>query len=368
MSKRGNREGSVYRRGDGRWAASISLPAGKRRTFYGKTRQEVSRKLTNALRDRDLGLPTLQERQRLDSFLMQWLEAARPTVKPMTWKRYEEYVRIHLIPVVGHVRLARLTPQHLQDLYRRKLEDGLSPTTVHHIHAVMHRALRQALRWGLVLRNVSDAVDSPRTASYETQPLSPEQAGQLLDAARGDRLEALYMMALTTGMRQGELLGLHWKNVDLVQGVIQVRTTLRPGGEFGGPKSSSGRRQITLVQIAVDALQRHRRRQIEERVALGPDWEDLDLVFTNTTGNHLDANNLRHRAFPAVLQKAGLSRIRFHDLRHSTATLLLSLGVHPKVVQELLGHSHIAITMDTYSHVMPNLQKEAMVELNNLLA
>ena len=169
-------------------------------------------------------------------------------------------------------------------------------------------------------------------------------------------------------MRQGELLALRWRDVDLAQGVVHVRATLQPGGKIGGPKSSSGRRQISLVEIAVDALQRHRRRQIEERLALGPDWENLDLVYTNTKGNHIDANNLRHRAFPAVLQKAGLPRMRFHDLRHSTATLLLSLGVHPKVVQELLGHSQIAVTMDTYSHVMPNLQREAMAELNSLLA
>ena len=182
-----------------------------------------------------------------------------------------------------------------------------------------------------------------------------------------DRLEALYALALTTGMRQGELLALNWRDVDMDLGKIQVRGNLQSTGGAAEPKTSSGRRQITLTSLALEALKRHRIRQNEERLAIGPAWTDLGLIFTNTVGGYLDVNNLRHRAFPRLLEISGAPRIRFHDLRHSTATLLLSQGVHPKVVQELLEHSQISVTLNTYSHVLPDMQREAMAEMDALL-
>jgi integrase len=368
MSKRGNNEGSIYKRKDGRWSAALVVDGGKRRYLYGKTRQDVARKLNAALRDRELGLPSVQEHESVQQFLGRWLETARPALRRTTYKRYEQYVRLHMVPSLGNVRLSRLTPRHLQQLYTAKLEQGLSPTTVHHLHAVLHCALSRALKLGLVVRNVADAVDSPRPTRTEIQPLNPEQARRLLAAARGDRLEALYALALTTGMRQGELLAIRWRQADLDRGALQVLGTLEPDGIIEDPKSATGRRQITLTKLAIDALRRHRVSQNEERLAAGPAWTDLGLVFTNTVGGYLDANNLRHRGFPRLLEKAELPRMRFHDLRHSTATLLLSLGVHPKVVQELLGHSQISVTLDTYSHVLPNLHGEAMIEMDRLLA
>ena len=371
MKKRGNREGTIYKRKDGRWAASVSLGwdggVPRRKTFYGKTRQEVAAKLAAGIRDRDLGLPGLPERQSVSQYLSQWLETTRPTIGSATFKRYEEYVRLHASPIIGHHRVSRLAPQHLQRLYARKLGEGLSPTTVNHLHAVLHRALGQALRLSLIGRNPADAVDAPRKARYEIQPLTAEQSRQLLKGARGDRLEALYVLALTTGMRQGELLGLRWRNVDFAQSKVQLRGNLSWARVIAEPKGNKGR-LITMTALAVDALRRHRIRQNEERLAMGPTWTDHDLVFTNAIGGYLDANNLRHRAFPKVLERSGVPWIRFHDLRHSTATLLLSLGVHPKVVQELLGHSQISVTLDTYSHVVPDMQREAMAQMNALLA
>ena len=217
-------------------------------------------------------------------------------------------------------------------------------------------------------RNPTDAVDPPRNAHSEIQPLTAEQSRRPLKAAGGDRLGALYVLALTTGMRQGELLALPWRDVDLAQGKIQVRGTLQRNGVVAEPKTGKGRRQITLPAFVADALKRHRVRQNEERPAAGPAWTDRGLVFTNNVGGHLDANNLRHRAFPKLLDRAGVPRIRFHDLRHSAATLLLGLGTNPKVVQELLGHSQISVTLDTYSHVLPNMQRDAMAEMDRLLA
>ena len=367
MAKRGNNEGSIYKRSDGRWAAALTLPGGKRRTLYGKTRQEVARSLTTALRDRETGLPVLPERQMVAEFLTHWLKMVKPTIRRSTFIRYEEHVRLHTVPIIGKIHLPRLTPQHLQDLYAKKLAEGLSPTSVRHLHTVLHRALKQALRWDLVVRNVSEAVDPPRRARSEYQALTVEEVRRLLAASKGNRLEALYVLAVTTGMRRGELLGLHWRDVYLDQGTLQVRYTLQQGGYVGEPKTAKARRQIDLPTLAVEALQRHRIHQLKDRYEAGPRWSDTDFVFTNALGNYVDPDNLRHRTFAPLLRRAELPSIRFHDLRHTSATLLLALDTRPKVVQELSGHSQIAVTRDVYSHVLPTMQREAMNGLDDLL-
>ena len=210
-------------------------------------------------------------------------------------------------------------------------------------------------------------MDPPKQAYFEPQTLSVEEARTLIQSARGDRLEALCVLALTTGMRQGELLGLHWTDIDLEEGCLHVKTALRSGGSIKQPKSEKHRRSIMLTPIGIEALRRHQSKQNEERLQAGPAWIDRRLVFTNTIGNHVDVHNLRKRAYPGLLNRAGLRHVRFHDLRHSTATLLLSLGIHPKIVQEILGHTNISVTMDIYSHAMPTLQKDAMESLNELL-
>lgn len=367
MAKRGNNEGTIYKRNDGRWTAAVSLENGRRRYLYGKTRQEVSGKLNKALHEKELGIPVPSERQTVEQFLRQWLDTIRPTLEDSTFTRYEQYVRLHTVPHIGKVRLARVTPQHLQRLYAQKLEEGLSPTTVNHLHACIHRALAHAVQWELIARNVADQVDPPKNAYYDAQPLTADEAKQLLAASRGERFEALYVIALTTGMRQGELLGLHWSEIDLDQGLLYVRKALKRGGFVKDPKSSKHRRAIILTPIGIDALRKHRVQQNEERLQVGPAWNDVGLVFANKIGSIVDTDNLRHRDFPRLLKKADLRRVRFHDLRHSTATLLLSLGIHPKIVQEILGHSNISVTMDVYSHALPTLQRDAMESLNKLL-
>lgn len=191
MGKRGQGEGSISKRADGRWMARLTLPGGGRKYIYGKTRNEVAKQLTSALRDKDKGLPVVPERQTVARFLADWLGATRPTVKVTTFTRYEEFCRRHITPTLGTLKLAALTPQHLQGLYGQKLEEGLSPTTVGQLHRILHRALSQALRWGLVAVNVSEAVDPPRKDRVELRTLSPEEARGFLQAARGDRLEAL---------------------------------------------------------------------------------------------------------------------------------------------------------------------------------
>ncbi len=371
MGKRANGEGSIYKRADGRWCASITLPKGKRAHFLGKDRGEVVKKLTAARKSRDDGLPVIVERQNVSQFMQSWLVTTKPSLRERTWVRYEQYVRLHIEPTLGKFALTRLTPQHLQRLYADRLHAGLSPTTVHHLHATVHRALKQAVRWNLVVRNVADLVDPPRDAHFEITTLSPEQARTLLTTAEGNRLEAMYVLALTTGMRQGELLGLRWRDVDLEHGALQVRGSLqRIGGALvvTAPKTDRSQRQVTLAPMAGTALRRHRAAQAQERLRLGAAWQGDDLVFTNEIGRPIDSAALTRLSFRPLLQRAGLPTMRFHDLRHSAATLLLGQGTHPKIVAEMLGHSRIGTTMDLYSHVTPTMQREATLAMESILS
>ena len=371
-ARRGNGEGSINKRADGRYQACYTAD-GKRHFLYGKTRAEVAKKLAATLRDRDKGLPVgLNERQTTQLYLTSWLDMMRPTLRPQTWKRYHDLLMLHVAPTLGNVPITKLTAQHIQRLYAIKLAEGLSPTTVHHLGTVLHGALAKAERLGVVARNVAELVDTPRIAHHDMQVLDAGQVRTLLEAVRGDRLEALYVLAITTGMRQGELLALRWRDVDLTSQSLQVRATLHRTKEHGyvlaAPKTKQSQRRIKLSNTAVEALHAHRVRQHAERLALGPAWDDtLDLVFRNTVGKPQDVMNLLHYHFYPLLKRAGLPRIRFHDLRHTAATLLLGRGINPKIVSEMLGHASISITLDTYSHVLPDMQDQAAAAMDAAL-
>ncbi len=376
MSKRrGQNEGSIYKRRDGRWAAVVKLgyKDGKRwrKSFYGTTRREVQERLTAALRAHQRGLPVVPERETVGQFLQQWLtECVKPGVRPRTHEGYAGHVRLHIAPALGRVRLGKLSPQDVQRFLNTKLGEGHSPRTVQYMHAVLRRALGQALKWGMVARNVATLVDPPRVERPEVQPLSPDQARAFLAAVQGTRLEALYSVALAVGLRRGEALGLRWTDVDLDTGTLKVRTSLqRVDGrlQLVEPKTARSRRTIALPQSAIIALRHHRVRQLQERLLAGQRWHDTGMVFTTTIGTPLDPRNV-YRHFQRALAEAGLPRKRFHDLRHTCATLLLAQGVHPRVVMDILGHSQIALTMDTYSHVIPTLQREAAGRMDALLA
>jgi integrase len=237
-------------------------------------------------------------------------------------------------------------------------------------HAELHRALRAALRLGLVQRNVTELVDAPRMVRHDMDTFSPEEARRLLATARGDRFEALYVLALSTGMRQGELLALRWRDADLAAGTLRVTSTLqniRGTLVIADPKTASSRRQIALSPTAVEVLRRHRVLQADERTRLGAGWHELDLVFPNTIGKPMDGIHLLQRNYLPLLEQAGLKRIRFHDLRHTAATLLLLSGIHPKVVSEMLGHADVTITLKLYSHVLPHMQHAAAAAMEQLL-
>ena len=375
MGKRGNGEGSITRRKDGLYMARYTVQTAtgsKRKTLYGKTRNEVSEKLTKAMADRDDGLVFDADNLKVGEYLERWLvDSVLETVRPTTYERYEQIVRIHVRPALGSVKLKNLTPVHVRGLYREKLEAGLSARTVQYIHVTLHKALKQAVQDGLIPRNATEAVKAPQVRREEMRPLSGEQVKVLLEVARGDRLEALYVLAIHTGLRQGELLGLKWEDVDLESGTLRVRRTLvtaKGGPVLTAPKTKGSRRSVKLTQGAVEALRSHLKHQLQEIDRAGSLWRENGLMFASESGEPLDRRYLTSCRYKALLKRAELPIIRFHDLRHTCATLLLSKNVNPKIVSEMLGHASIAITLDTYSHVLPNMRDQAAAAMEDALS
>lgn len=360
--RRGNGEGTVRRRGDGRWEARYRDATGLRKSVFGKTQADVLAKLKAARNDRDLGLPARSERLTTAAYLTKWIDGARVNVRPTTAIRYEGLIRRHLIPRLGRIPLARLSAQDLGRCYAGMIGEGLAPRTAGHAHRVLGRALRDAEASGLVVRNVARLTRAPRVPYQEMHALSIDEAHRLIEAAHGDRLEALVVLALSTGAREGELLALRWSDVDLDAGVVRIQRTLlrTPTGlTFAEPKTASSRRSIPIGRATVAALRAHRQRQATERLT--------DLAFANTLGGPVNAGEML-RAFYALLTRAGLPRVRFHDLRHTAATLMLGAGVHAKIVAERLGHSTPMLTLTVYSHVTPTMQRAAADELDAVLS
>ncbi|MFL5588067.1 MAG: tyrosine-type recombinase/integrase [Ktedonobacteraceae bacterium] len=370
MARRGHGEGSVYQRKDGRWVASITLEHRKRKYFYGDTRKEVQGQLKVALHEQQQGMLATGPQQTMKVYLENWIEQAyKPTVKLNTYVQYRSIVHHHLVPAFGNIPVQKLTPEKLRAFYRQKLDEGSKPRTVLLIHTALRRALEDAVKQGLVPRNVAKLVSPPRIDRYEAQTLTVEQAEKLLGAARGSRLDALLILALTTGMRRGELLALRWDDVDFKQSLVFVhRTVTRVGGYGyveGEPKTRSSRRRVVLPDVALEALKKHRIDQQQEQIKVGDKWQYKGLVFCDGYGGFFSPDMVL-RKFSKLLRDIGLPRMRFHDLRHSAATILLVAGVHPKVVQERLGHSTVAMTLDVYSHVLPSMQQEVAGKIDDL--
>jgi len=373
--KRGNGEGSIYRRKDGRWVGQYTVYTAKGpkyRYIYGKTRAAVAEKLTKAMSDRNGGFFFDAGSLTVGEYLDRWLsDSVRGTVRVSTFERHEAIIRTHIKPSLGRVKLKQLTPTHVRGLHREKLDADLAPATVRKIHSTLHKALSQAVSDGLIPRNAAD-VNAPRPAPEEMRPLSEDEARAFLETAKaaGDRFEPLYVLAITTGLRRGELLGLRWDDVDLERGKLRVgRALVREGGQYivGETKTRRGRRQVNLTPRTVNVLKAHRKRQLEERMRLSGLYEDHGLIFTTGIGTPVNPENLVKRSFKPLLKRAGLPKIRFHDLRHTCATLLLGRGVHPKIVQELLGHATIAMTLDTYSHYIPSMGDQASGAMGDAL-
>lgn len=371
MARRKYGDGSVFLRKDGRWVAQMKLEGSKNKQTYHKSEKEAEASLKKMQRELEQGLLAIGPQQTLKTYLEDWLEnVMKPSSRSIaTYEFYRNLLEKHVIPSLGYVRLQQLKPQQVQAFYTKKLKEGLSKKRVRAMHAVLHRALENAVKWSLVGRNVCDLVNAPIPVRREIQTLTQEQVQCLLTSVRHHRLEALITVAITTGMRRGELLGLHWQDIDVEKGSLQVRRSVNRVGPHGmivsEPKTKGSKRNILLPEFVIEVLKEHRVRQQEIKANALETWHENDIVFSNMYGNYLSTTILQ-TLFKKLLKDAKLPNIRFHDLRHSAATILLGMGVHPKVVQELLGHSNISMTMDTYSHVLPSMQSEAMGKMNGL--
>ncbi|WAX80030.1 tyrosine-type recombinase/integrase [Streptomyces sp. KMM 9044] len=396
---RANGEGTIYQRKDGRWeAAGYVLAADgsrKRVRVYGSTRREAADKLAEKIANSNRGLPVATADSTVADYLTYWLgSVAIHRLRENTHTRYAACIRLHLIPGLGTKNVARLTAKDVRtfldrlrttcqcctqglDTERKRCcaigeccQKRLSALTVTYVHSVLKSALEHAVREDELPRNVARNVKTTPHQPRRFQPLTAAEARRFLDAARADQLHALYELALRTGLRKGELLGLHWEDLDLTTGTASIRRSLqrtRTGGLTHLPtKTRASERRIALPTECIHSLKKHQERQDRERETAGPDWRDNSLVFTTPTGRPLDPANLT-RCFRSFLNRGGLRRIRFHDLRHSTATLLLEQGVDLVVIKELLGHAHIGVTAGVYAHVRLRLQRQAIDALGHAL-
>lgn len=374
--RRGNSEGTIYQGKDGRWRGEVSLgykPDGKprRKILYGRTRAEVSEDLKKLLRNQQLGYDLRPTRMTLRAFLETWLvEVATPKLKPATIQSYTWLIRDHISPSIGNKLLESLTPRDIQMCVNQMLAKDLSPRSAMHGLATLRSALGTALKWQLVHRNAAALVDAPRFKRYKPQTLTTDQARELVKATVGNRLSALYTVALAVGLRLGEALALSWEDVDLEKRSLRVRRSLqriRGKLQFIETKSEHSNRSLRLPDVCVSSLVRHAAAQSEERMLAGSKWIESGLCFTSRFGTPLDGPNVTHQ-FQRLLKLSCLPKMRFHDLRHCAAVLLISQGVHPRTVMEILGHSQIAITMNLYGHTLPELHDDAAAKMDVLFS
>jgi integrase len=357
--RRSKGEGTIYQTSNGSWIAQITLPNGKKKTKTGRTQKTVKDWLLQQRNAIQQNTWTENTSLTTGELLTRWYEeVAAISLRPKTLESYESLLRNHIHPELGTIKLDAFRPEMLQRFYKQKLASGLSNRTVRYIHAIVHRTLDQAVRWGLVSRNVADFTNPPTPKRRQMKVYTPEQIKRFLATAQEDRLYPLWTLTLGCGLRRGEVLGLHWEDVDLERGVIHIRFAVQQINNIPTlteVKTTSSRRSIPVPQFALTPLQ-----ELHSQVS------GTGLVFHTRTGKPISPSNLV-RSFKALLHRAELPNIRFHDLRHTTASLLLKANVHPKTVQTILGHSQISVTMDIYSHVMPGLQSEAIGKLDELM-
>jgi integrase len=384
--QRGRYEGSIYqRKEDGLWIGEVSITPlnGKRqrKRVYGKTKQEVQTKLRTLQATYALGRLTDPEQFTLGDFLSLWLDTeSKPTVCQTTLCRYEQHIRLYLKPILGDVLLNKLTPAHVHQLYNRMAKGGASADARKRVGTFLRQILKAAVNQGLITNNPAATVPLPKSTKEEFHPLNRSQAELFITEAKADRLFALYVLALDSGMRQGELFGLQWPDFDWEAGVVMVQRSL---AEKAGrlwpkePKTGGSSRRIELSPATLEILREHRKRMVKEGNGSGP-------VFCDTEGKWLRKGNFYSRSFQRIVERANARAIaeaamnqthpatlpdgfRFHDLRHSTATLLLLVNENVKVVSERLGHKGIEVTLSTYSHVLPTMQKKAAEKMQNIL-
>lgn len=375
-SKRGRSprgSGSMFQRADGRWQGQIHYldvyDRPRRKYVYGKTLKVMQGKFRVAEKAARNGLSMQDARLTVGAWLEEWLEQSKASLRPSTWRSYESYVRVHLAPAFSTISVRKLSARDIENLQQEKLKVGLSPRTVELMRAVLRRALTVAVRQDLVGRNVATLVSAKSGPRFRPTILSAEEALHLINGLWNDRLGALFVVAVTAGLRSSELRGLQYQDIDWENGVLHVSRSLQKdlSGKLtlGDTKTGRSQRSLPLTAVALEALRVHRERQAFERAFAGDAWVVSDFVFTTTIGTPLDGSNLLHR-FHRLLLQLGLPQLRLHDLRHSCATLLLSEGVELRSIMEILGHSSIVLTANTYGHVTGGLKREAAGRMDGL--
>jgi len=369
--------GSIVKRGPNRYLVRLylGLVDGKRK-YHSKTihgnKKTAQQYLNKILREKDLGELIKPSRELLAEHMNEWLEKeAKTRVRAKTYQNYKDMVNLYINPALGDTILSNLTPTQIKGVYSTMIDKGLSPKTVKNTHGVLRNALEQAVKWGKLNRNPAELVSLPRQNKQEMKVLTPEQTINFLDAVVNSRWKALFSLLVTTGMRPSEALGLKWKDVELENERVTVNRTLtKVDGRWflEEPKTSRSRRSIPIPSGVVIDLEEHKKEQAAEKLkAKEGEYTDHGFVFATKNGSPLDKNNIVNRYFKPLLLSADLPIIRLYDLRHTCATLLLSAGVNPKIVSERLGHASITLTMDTYSHVLPDMQKSATDILDTML-
>ena len=339
--------------------------------------QAAMNKLLVAVGEQNYSVPTKASVR--EYLTKEWLPAVKSTIRPSTYNSYVQHVDCHVVPHIGTVKLQKLSGSQVNALYAKLAESGkkdgrsgLSAMTIHHVHACLHKACKDAVRWGHISRNPLDAADPPRKkgdGTTEMRTWTKEQVKAFLEAMKDERLSPLWHTIALTGMRRGEAIGLKWSDVDLENARLSVRRALIPTSRevvVSEPKTAKGRRVIALDPGTVEVLKAQAARQLDEQQEWDEAWVDSGLVFMLENGEALDPESVS-RYFRQAVKRSLLPQIRLHDLRHTHATLALQAGIHPKVVSERLGHATIAITLDTYSHAIPALQEEAAALIAGLV-
>ena len=366
---RGKNEGSIHRRKNGTWRAQVSLD-GRRLSYAADTRWECQEWLKKTIGQIDDGMTFASTRITLGEFLAGWLSSSKASKRRTTWAHYEQVTRNYVTPRLGQVRVRDLRPDQIQGLYDHLLEQGVGTYTVLKIHTLLHSALAHAVKTGVIGRNPAGLTMPPKEPSKEMKILDESQVSQMLVEARGNRLEALYHLAVVTGMRQMEMLGLKWSDLDWINQTLKVdRQLVRPAGEgikFTQPKTRFGKRSLVLGSKTTEVMRGHYERQHEEQQVAGDKWQEHGLIFANHLGGPIHPRNLL-RDFKSLLRDAGLPAIRFHDLRHTAASLMLNHGIPVIVVSRRLGHAKPSITLDVYGHLIPSMQAEAAQIIDELV-